>query len=64
MEAKLALLHVPEPYRCEAVRHYAWQAGKTYQERLSILQRVCTGVLGVEDLYHDQDCLMYLLPSG
>eukprot|EP00969_Alexandrium_andersonii_P341538 15096874-Alexandrium_andersonii.AAC.1 len=64
MEARLALLHVPEPHRCEAARHYAWHGGRTHLERLNILQRLCTGVLSVEDLYHDQDCLLYLLPSS
>eukprot|EP00969_Alexandrium_andersonii_P232388 10260846-Alexandrium_andersonii.AAC.1 len=64
MEAKFALLQVPEPHRCGAARHYAWHAGKTYAERLNLLQRVCTGVIGVDDLYHDQDCLLYLLPSS
>eukprot|EP00969_Alexandrium_andersonii_P265430 11730084-Alexandrium_andersonii.AAC.1 len=64
MEAKLALLQVPVPYRCDAARHCAWHGGRTYLERLNILQRLCTGVLDEEDLYHDQDCLLYLLPSS
>eukprot|EP00969_Alexandrium_andersonii_P068269 3011085-Alexandrium_andersonii.AAC.1 len=41
MDAKLALLQVPAPHRCEAARRYAWHGGRTYLERLSILQKLC-----------------------
>eukprot|EP00969_Alexandrium_andersonii_P115185 5093573-Alexandrium_andersonii.AAC.1 len=64
MEAKLALLQVPTPRRCEAARHHAWQAGRTYLERLDILRKLCSGVVDEADLYQDQDCLLYLLPSS
>eukprot|EP00969_Alexandrium_andersonii_P289548 12798060-Alexandrium_andersonii.AAC.1 len=43
MEAKLALLQVPVPYRCDAARHYAWHGGGTYLERLNFLQQLCNG---------------------
>eukprot|EP00969_Alexandrium_andersonii_P160621 7097238-Alexandrium_andersonii.AAC.1 len=38
MDAKLALLQVPAPHRCEAARRYAWHAGRTYLERLNIFR--------------------------
>eukprot|EP00969_Alexandrium_andersonii_P007158 312423-Alexandrium_andersonii.AAC.1 len=53
---RLGLLQVPAGHRCEAARRFAYQAGRNYNELISILRGLCAGVVETEDPYRDQDC--------
>eukprot|EP00969_Alexandrium_andersonii_P186200 8226316-Alexandrium_andersonii.AAC.1 len=64
MERKRNLLQIPAGYRCEAARHFAYHAGRAYQERIGTLRKLCIRVVDAEDLYKDQECLLYLLPEN